>query len=284
MLQVWEGSQYRLPASGLQTSSGEKSSKVREKSRSPFSADGYSYCKNGNSVSIRQSVFEKLDENPLLTAKSLCGSLGLPYGKYRNYVARLRCEWKYYRRNERGSICSIHAWRGWAFIPPEVSVDRATAVSSGKWTQSRARNKWLLFKNSLGRLQWFQTNRVNIYCRKPVSPSGAIQLLAHGFAWTNLITDLNALKEMFNGIKLKGAHYVFPLGFRLPQPIVVDLFGPSNGIVVKLSDRSHPFGLELQVHYPDWVERNERTLEDIRGLLRNSFPERDYSKKLDYIT
>ena len=82
---------FRLLASRIQTSSKE-SNKVREKSRSSISAYEDSYCKNGNSVSIRQSVFEKLDENPLLTAKSLCGSLGLKYSKYHNYVAKLRCE------------------------------------------------------------------------------------------------------------------------------------------------------------------------------------------------
>jgi len=70
---------------------------------SPSSVDGGYYCKSGNSVSIRQLVFGKLDGNPLLTAKSLCKLLDLPYSRYWNYVGRLRCEWKYYHRNERGS-------------------------------------------------------------------------------------------------------------------------------------------------------------------------------------
>jgi hypothetical protein len=134
-----------------------------------LSADGGYYCKNGDSVSIRQSVFEKLDGNPLLTAKSLCKLMGLRYSKYRNYVARLKCEWKYYRRNERGSKCSIHAWRGWCYVPE--GVDRSRALGVG-WVRSRARNRWLLWKDRLGRLQWFETGRVNLYVRRPLILGG----------------------------------------------------------------------------------------------------------------
>jgi hypothetical protein len=100
---------FRLLGSGMLASLREKSSRVKGKDRSSFSVDGDSYCKNGNSVSIRQIVFEKLDENPSLTAKSLCKLLDLSYCSYSNYLARLKCEWKYYRKNERGSKCSVHA-------------------------------------------------------------------------------------------------------------------------------------------------------------------------------
>lgn len=141
---------------------------------------------------------------------------------------------------------------------------------------SRARNKWLYFKNGLGRLQWFEPargrenlgSRVNIYCRAPVSAGRVIQLLAQGFSWPGVISDLRVLQEMFKAVKLKGAHYVFSMGVKLPRPIVVDLFGPSNGVVAKLSDRSHPYGLELQVHYPDWAERNERLFQDLADFFK----------------
>jgi hypothetical protein len=122
---------------------------AKQNAEGPISVDGEYYCKSGNSVSIRQAVFEKLDENPLLTAKILCCFLHLPYSKYRNYVAKLRCEWKYYRKNERGSKCSIHAWRGWCHVPE--SVDKVKALSLG-WVASKARNRWLLWKDRLGRL------------------------------------------------------------------------------------------------------------------------------------
>ena len=247
---------------------------------SHLSADGEYYCKNGNSVSIRQSVFEKLEENPSLTAKSLCGSLGLSYHKYRNYVARLRCEWKYYRKNERGSKCSIHAWRGWCYVPD--GVDRSRALGVG-WVQSRARNRWLLWKDRLGRLQWFETGRVNLYVRRPANLGRAYQLVCNGFSFTGLITDVKVLEGVLAGAKFKGAHYVFETEHRLPR-LVIDLFAKSNGVVIKVGDASHPNAVELVTCYPDWAERNERVLDEIRGLLRDGVYEKDYLKKPEYVT
>lgn len=244
---------------------------------SHLSADGGYYCKNGNSVSIRQSVFEKLDENPSLTAKSLCRFLGLSYHKYWNYVARLRCEWKYYHRNER---CSIHAWRGWCYVLG--SVDRVRASGVG-WVCSRARNRWLLWKDRLGRLQWFETGRVNLYVRRPANLGRAYQLVCNGFSFTGLITDVKVLEGVLSGVRFKGAHYVFETEHRLPRPIV-DLFAKSNGVVVKIGDASHPNSLEVVACYPDWAEKNERMFEEIRGLLRDGVHEKDYLKKPDYVT
>jgi hypothetical protein len=247
---------------------------------SPFSGDGEYYCKSGNSVSIRQSVFEKLDENPLLTAKSLCRLLDLPYSRYWNYVGRLRCEWRYYRRNERGSKCSIHAWRGWCYVPE--GVDRGRALDVG-WVRSRARNRWLLWKDKLGRLQWFETGRVNLYVRKPANLGRAYQLVCNGLSFTGLITDVKVLEGVLAGVRFKGAHYVFETAHRLPK-LLIDLFAKSNGVVIKIGDVSHPNGIEVVACYPDWAERNERMLEEIRGLFRDSFYEKDYSKKPDYVT
>jgi hypothetical protein len=261
-------------------SSREKQNRVRVKDRSSFSVDGDSYCKNSNSVSIRQSVFEKLDENPSLTAKSLCKLLDLSYGSYSNYVARLKCEWKYYRKNERGSKCSIHAWRGWSYVPDDV--DRARAFSVG-WVCSRARNRWLLWKDRLGRLQWFETGRVNLYVRRPANLGRAYQLVCNGFSFTGLITDVKVLEGVLAGMKFKGAHYVFETEHRLPR-LAIDLFSKSNGVVIKVGDLSHPNAVEVLTCYPDWAERNERVLEEIRGLLRDYVYEKDSLKKLEYVT
>ena len=66
--------------------------------------------------------------------------------------------------------------------------------------------------------------------------------------------------------------------------LTIDLFAKSNGVIVKVGDASHPFGVEVIVHYPDWAERNERLLEDVRSLLRNGFCGKDYFRTLDYVT
>jgi hypothetical protein len=258
----------------------EKSSKLAKRLvRSDFSVENQYYCKSGNSVSIRQAVFEKLDENALLTAKSLCAFLRLPYSRYRNYVAKLRCEWKYYRKNERVSKCSIHGWRGWCYVPE--NVDRARALSVG-WVASKARNRWLLWRDRLGRLQWFETGRINLYVRKPGNLGRAYQLVCNGFSFTGLITNVKVLEAVLAGVKFKGAHYVFETNSRLPN-LVIDLFAKSNGVVIKVGDSSHPSAVEVVSCYPDWAERNERLLEEIKGNLLNKFCEGAHLKIQDYV-
>lgn len=224
--------------------------------------------------STRQRVYTLLDKNPLLTPKQLCLLLRLPYKENHDYLAHIRSAWKYDPKRQQGSICSIHGWRGWTQIPDGAVVDRGALETSfktpGGWIQTRARNRWLLFKDpqGLGRLQWFTTDRVNIYVRRPATMGKAVQLLARAFSWTSVISDLNVLKVMFRGIRFKGAHYVFELGVRLPGPVTIDLFGPSNGIIVKLGDRSHPSSVEILTHYPDWAERNEKLFHDLLENLK----------------
>jgi hypothetical protein len=225
-------------------------------------------------------VFEKLDENPSLTAKSLCRLLDLPYLKYWNYVGRLRFEWKYYHRNERGSKCSIHGWRGWCYV--SSGLDRIKAVNQG-WLTSRARNRWLLWKDRLGRLQWFETGRVNLYVRRPANLGKAYQLICNGFSFTGLLTDVKVLEQVLAGVRFKGAHYVFNTEQRLPR-LVIDLFARSNGIIVKVGDTSHPNGVEIVSCYPDWAERNEIFLDEMKNILSQSKHEKDASGKLYYVT
>jgi hypothetical protein len=56
------------------------------------------------------------------------------------------------------------------------------------------------------------------------------------------------------------------------------------GIVFKVGDASHPSAIEVVACCPDWVERNERMLSELESLLRNGFYEKDYLKKMDYVT
>jgi len=242
--------------------------------------DKKSNSKNGYAVSIRQNAFDLLDQNPLLTPKSLCKLMDLPYEKYFKYLNRLRYEWKSNHKNEHGSKCSIHAWRGWFYVP--AGVRRDLAVEAG-WLRSKARNRWLLWKDRLGRLQWFETGRVNLYVRRPANLGKAYQLVCNGFSFTGLITDVKILEQVLASVRFKGAHYVFNTEQRLPR-LVIDLFAKSNGIIVRVGDTSHPNAVEVVLCYPDWAERNERIFEEISALLRNGFYERDCFNKSDYVT
>jgi hypothetical protein len=235
--------------------------------------------KNGYIVSIRQNTFDLLEKNPLLTAKSLCKLMDLPYEKYMRYMNRLRYEWKSNHKNEQGSKCSIHAWRGWCYVP--AGVDRARALDA-VWVQSKARNRWLLWRDKLGRLQWFETGRVNLYVRAPANLGRAYQLVCNGFSFTGLITDVKVLEQVLAGLRFKGAHYVFNTEQRLPR-LIIDLFARSNGIVINVGDTSHPNAVEVVCCYPDWAEKNEHMLEEIQRLLRGGFYEKDCSTRLNYV-
>jgi hypothetical protein len=140
-----------------------------------------------------------------------------------------------------------------------------------------------LWRDHLGRLQWFETGRVNLYVRKPANLGRAYQLVCNGFSFTCLITDVKVLEGALASVKFKGAHYVFETEQRLPR-LVIDLFAKSNGVVIKVGDASHPNAVEVVTCYPDWAERNERMLDEIRGLLRDGVYEKDYLKKPDYVT
>lgn len=210
-------------------------------------------------------MLQKLDENPLLTSKSLCKLLGLDYRRCGQYVSNLRSQWKYNYQNERGSKCSsVHGWRGWCFVPG--GLNRVTAVGAG-WRVTRARNRWLLWKDKLGRLQWFETDRVNLYVRRPANLGKAYQLVCNGFSFTGLITDMKALEQVLRSVRFKGAHFVYDMKERLPY-LVIDLFKRSNGVVIKVGDRSHPTGVEVIAEYMDWAERNERLAEQLIDVLK----------------
>ncbi|MCJ7470666.1 hypothetical protein MUO74_09305, partial [Candidatus Bathyarchaeota archaeon] len=130
--------------------------------------------------------------------------------------------------------------------------------------------------------QWFETGRVNLYVCRPANLGRAYQLVCNGFSFTGLITDVKALEGVLAGVRFKGAHYVFEIEHRLPR-LVIDLFAKSNGVVIKVGDVSHPNAIEVVTCYPDWAERNEHMLKEIRGLLCYGFYEKDYLKKADYV-
>jgi hypothetical protein len=134
----------------------------------------------------------------------------------------------------------------------------------------------------LGRLQWFETGRVNLYVRKPGNLGRACQLVCNGFSFTGLITDLKMLEGILAGVRFKGAHYVFETNQRLPR-FVIDLFARSNGVVIKIGDASHPNGIEVVTCYPDWAERNEHLYQELMSMLHDKL-DRASTSKLQYVS
>lgn len=223
--------------------------------------------------SIRQNVFKLLDKNPLLTAKGICRILQIPYYEKRNYIYKLKNKWKFLPRNERGSIpSSIHGYRAFTYVSQQfmdlrIGNVRSAAISVG-WIPTKAKNRWLLWKDRLGRLNWFETGRINLWIRSPANLGRAFQLICNAFSFTGLITDLKFLEPILKKIKFKSAHYVFDVKQPLPK-LTIDLFGKSNGLVIKVGDRTHPTSLELIASFPDWADRNEKLLGDFLEVMNN---------------
>ena len=109
-----------------------------------------------------------------------------------------------------------------------------------------------------------------MYVRKPANLGKAYQLICNAFSFTGLITDMKVLQQVLAGLRFKGAHYVFPVGQRLPK-LTIDLFQKSNGIVIKVGDDTHPDSLEVLATYPDWAERNERMFDQLNDVLKRLF-------------
>lgn len=91
------------------------------------------------------------------------------------------------------------------------------------------------------------------------------------------------LEQVLASVHFKGAHYVFNTEQRLPR-LVIDLFAKSNGIIVKVGDTSHPNGVEIISCYPDWAERNERCLEEIKQFMSHGWSEKNFSQKPYYVS
>ena len=213
--------------------------------------------------SLRQQVFAQLDKNPLLTSKPLCKLLGLNYRVHRHYIDNLRTQWKYHYKNEQGSKCSSHCVRGWVKVFDWVDRDLALRVG---WRLTGARNRWLLWRDRLGRLQWFESGRVSFWVRAPASLGKVKQLLCNGFAWTGLIEDNAAMARVLDEVRFKGAHDVWPTSQRLPA-MRITKYAHSNGVIIKVGDRTHPHAVEVEFTYPDWAERTEELLKSLTELV-----------------
>ena len=136
-----------------------------------------SYCKSGNSNSLRKQIFDILESdghtNPLLAPKQICQLLDLSYKKYRNYVSKTKWEWKYYHRNERGSKCSLfHCFKakvaGFGLRRGEGCCVAEGDLGVGCWLGRASLRIVFGFGGAeLGRVVWFETGLVGLHVRRP---------------------------------------------------------------------------------------------------------------------
>lgn len=214
----------------------------------------------GDSDSIRQQVYFWLDKNPLLTPKPLCKLLKISYKYHGRYVANLRTQWKYHLKNERGSKCSsVRRVFFGCVLPVDVNVGLLPKPLVLPWKPTRAKNRFRVFVNGLGRVQWFETGTVIMYVRKPASLGRAKQLFCDGFTKTNLITDIRVLEEVFETLRIRGGKADYLTEQRLPYLVIKD-FKDTNGLTIVLGDRSHPNAVHVLFEYQEQVAKVDQLL------------------------
>ena len=219
--------------------------------------------------SIKSRVFDLLDENPLLSAKMICKLLELSYQDYKGYMWFLRSKWKTLVAKQTGSKCqkpSFHKPSAWVYVDQlNLKVDD---LVRGGWVQTKAKNRYLIFRSSgYGHMKYFpSTGRVNIHTKKPHLKGRLFQLFCNGFSMNGLIDSMQILDKLLKSIRIKGAHAVFGTPERLPY-MEIKMFKLSNGVIIKMGDRSHPHAIEVEYCYPDWAEKNERILGQLTKML-----------------
>ena len=223
--------------------------------------------RDSDSESLRAQVFALLEKDHGLKPKNICKLLDLSYFEKAQLIANYCSEWRSnYRIRVAQKCLSEHRVRGWLF--GFVGLDRGRAVGGG-WVLSRARNRMLVFVDGrFGRVEWFETGRINFWVRKPASWARLKQLLANAFMWTKLITDVRVFESWVASARFKGKHLVVDLGVNLPYSRT-ELLKESNGLVAKTGDVSHSTCLELEFSYPDWAEKNELALKQLREFFRD---------------
>jgi hypothetical protein len=231
-------------------------------------------------LSLRQQTFKILEKYHDLKPKELCKVMELDYQAHGETVRQYRKQWKREYKNRQALKClSFHNTRGWIYALK--MLDRQAAVEGKVWLQTRAKNRMLLFRDrELGRLEWHLSGRINVWIKKPATWARVKQLLAKGFSWTGLIDDIQIFELWAASARFKGSHLVYDTGERLPYA-KIEYLKEALGVVVKTGDVTHPSAVEIEFHYPDYVERNERILEQVsKALELNSRQIKEFSAVL----
>ena len=220
-------------------------------------------------MNIRADVFKLLDENALLSAKMICKLLNLNYDQRKHLIWKYCSHWRTSLKKQRGSKVKIsyHRAHGWVYVT-KLGLDIKDALDRG-WEPSNMKNKGIIFhSHGYGRMVWFPTTgRVNLFIKAPALKGRVYQLFCNGFSVTGLITDVTLLEKVLVSIRLKAAHAVIPTPQRLPY-LQVTVFKLSNGVTIKLGDKSHPNALEVEFCYPNFQEQSERLMAEVRDLLK----------------
>lgn len=233
--------------------------------------------------SVKAKAFEWLKQHLHEKRKGkiikLASFLGKDYETNKLYLWQISSQFKTDVRFRQGLNCpSWHNWLG-KIIALE-GFSREEAVKKG-WIQTRARNHYLLWKSSLGRLEWHFNGTVKVWLKKPVTDARKLQLLANGFFNTFLVTDIRIFSEWAKTLRQIGEECGVHLGFDVPY-FKIDLFQESNGITIVGGDKTHRDCIEARLRVPEWVqeyrEKAEFAIQGYKTLIEQlSKPLQDLS-------
>jgi hypothetical protein len=220
----------------------------------------------------------------MLTAPALCKNLGLSHEKHGHYVRNLKSHWRQMVTFGQGSFGSF-SWNGWVNLPKATGPGLRVAAVKAGWVQTRALNKWLLWRDPLGRLQWFETGRVNIHMRGPASTGRLAQLLAQAFHRTGLIADIDAFEKFRKSARSKGNRVLNDnvLPRDKPRMVWIDLGDPK-----KTGVREGYWMLdsgEREFYTPKWHLEYEKANQDLKNSLEDLTKQRkDLKNSLEDLT
>lgn len=216
-------------------------------------------------VSLRKQIFSLLDKDPLLTPSMMCDRLRISFKRYHQTVGNYKQNWKNTHENERGSKCSRFHCVRWGLWERVLTPDRELALGVG-WVRSKAKNRFLMFKNALGRVVWFETGTVRLHLRSLGNEGKAKQLFSDAFFRTGLIFDVNLFNKCLDSLFLDSFHTVVKTGQRLPYVHIRDFVG-TNGFEFKSGDRSDPGCFEFIIHYQTQFEKARLLFEEMAKSL-----------------
>lgn len=196
--------------------------------------------------------------------RKLCELLHIDYARHGHYVRNLRSEWKCHSEDRPGPKgLNLHNVHGRAVAE---CADREKALLCG-WLSTRAKNHMLVWKESLGRLEWHVNGTVRVFIRSPIR-GYASQLLANAFYRNGLIEYFSLFNGIVESLAFRGASLVVDVGLKLPHR-KVGLLRESNGIELITGDSSHPKGIEVNFWYPDYAEKSTKAVEQCSRLLES---------------
>lgn len=227
----------------------------------------------------KKAVWAVLEKRPHSSPTMICELLEINKTyKNRSLIKTYKYRWRIGKQIYRQGLKSLSCHKVHLFHHALNSMDPEVAVKHTDWKMAiDSKNGMVYFVHKYGRIEWFpSTGRINVYVKKPALLARIKQLISDAFYRNGIVYDFDNFIVWMEEFKLKGFHLVKDTGERLPY-VKIGMLKDSNGVIVKIGDKSHPTSIEIEVTYPDWAERNERQTkqiaEDFKSVVESAMEE-----------